>query len=288
MLAFPPGLTSVQDSGGRDALRLHGKAGTVELSLLGAQVLSFHTEAGDVLFTGSTAEHAPGKPVRGGIPLVFPWFGDHPTDKKLPAHGFARTQTWRVVGTAPGPEVTLETTDDATTRALWPHAYRLQFTVSVATTFSLRLRIENRGQAAFRCEEALHTYFAVGDVHSAAVHGLEGVPHTETAVAPEGAWDHGAPLRFRAETDRVFHGTPDTIELRAPALRRVVTLASRNARTAIVWTPWPTKAARLSGLGADDWQRFCCIETGNARQHALELAPGQSHTLELQLRATTG
>lgn len=285
MSTFPPGLEATQDPGGRDALRLQGKGGTVLVSRLGAQVLSCRTATGELLFTGSTAEHAPGKPVRGGIPLVFPWFGDHPTDKKLPAHGFARTQTWRVVGSAPGPTVTLETSDDATTRAMWPHAYRLQFTISVAQHPTFRLEIENRGTTPFRCEEALHTYFAVGSVHTASVHGLESVAHTETAREPEGPWDPRAPLRFRAETDRVFHGTPDTIELRAPALRRTVTLASRGARSAIVWTPWPNKAARLSGLGPDDWQKFCCIETANCKQDALELASGQRHVLELELRA---
>ncbi|MBL8752303.1 MAG: cysteine-rich CWC family protein [Planctomycetes bacterium] len=285
MPTFPPGLEAVQDPGGRDALRLHGPGGTILVALLGAQVLSCRTSVGELLFTGSTAEHAKGKPVRGGIPLVFPWFGDHPTDPKLPAHGFARTQAWRVAETGAGPSVVLETTDDASTRALWPHAYRLRLSISVATQPTLRWEIENRGDAPFRCEEALHTYFAVGDVHTATVHGLQGVPHTETAKEPEGPWDVRAPLRFRAETDRVFHGTPDTIELHAPALRRTVTLASRNARSAIVWTPWPTKAARLSGLGPDDWQRFCCIETANCKQDALQLAPGQRHVLELVLRA---
>jgi glucose-6-phosphate 1-epimerase len=184
--------------------------------------------------------------------------------------------------------VTLETTDDATTRTLWPHAYRLRFTVTMQAQPTFRLEVENTGSTPFRFEEALHTYFAVGDVHAASVHGLEGVPCTETAKEPEGPWSPQAPLRFRAETDRVFHGAPDRIELRAPALRRVVTLQSRNARSAIVWTPWPNKAARLSGLGPDDWSRFCCIETANCKQQAIELAPGQRHVLELELRTAAG
>lgn len=288
MQTLPDGVTKTRDAGGREAFAVSGPAGRVLVATLGAQVLSWQSPRGEVLFTGSTAEHVPGKPVRGGIPLVFPWFGDHATDKKLPAHGFARTQTWQFAGAGPGPTLTLTTTDDAASRALWPHPYRLSFTVAMTQQPTFRLVVENPGTTPFRCEQALHTYFAVGDVHSASVHGLAGVPYTETAVAPEGPWDTAAPLRFRAETDRVFHGTPARIELHAPALQRRVGLTTRGARSAIVWTPWPTKAARLSGLGADDWQRFCCIESANVRQHAIELAPGGRHELELVLDLADG
>ena len=110
---------------------------------------------------------------------------------------------------------------------------------------------------------------------------------TETATAPEANWDRAAPLRFRAETDRVFHGTPDRIELRAPSLRRTVTLASQNARSAIVWNPWPAKTAKLSQMAADDWKHFCCIESANVKAHALSIAPGGSHTLDLTIDCRT-
>jgi glucose-6-phosphate 1-epimerase len=285
MSEFPPGITHVQDPGGREALRLQGAGGTVLLAMLGAQVLSWQGPQGDVLWCGSKAEYAPGKPVRGGVPLVFPWFGDHPSDTKLPAHGFARTLAWRLLAARPGPEVVLAAADDESTRAMWPHAFSLQFAVGLADAARLRLSltIGNPGSAAFRCEEALHTYFAVGDIHKASVHGLQGVPHGEHAAAPQGPWDVHAPLRFLAETDRIFQGTPASLELHAPAMRRVVTLDTEHADSAIVWNPWPAKTARLSGMAADDWQRFCCIESANVREHALTVAPGASHTLSLTL-----
>ena len=285
---FPAGITRTSDQGGRAALQLDGPGGRVLVSLCGAQVLSWHHAGQDVLWTASKPEHARGKPVRGGVPLVFPWFGDHPTDKKLPAHGFARTLDWQVASTGPGPQVVLATQDDAATRALWPHAFGLRCTVDVRAGLRLALEIENRSPTPFSCEEALHTYFAVGDVHTATVHGLEGVRCTETATAPESGWDPKAPLHFRAETDRVFHGTPDRLELRAPALRRKVVLASTNARSAIVWNPWPAKTAKLSQMAADDWTKFCCIETANVKSEALTLAPGARHTLELRLQVGTG
>ena len=288
MNELPAGVARVEDPGGRPALRLQAGDGTALVALQGAQVLSWRTAHGEVLWWGSNAEFAPGKPVRGGVPLVFPWFGDHPTASGHPAHGFARNLAWRLTAARPGPEIELEVGDDPGTRAAWPHAFGLRLSVALGERLRLRLTVTNPGAEPFRCEQALHTYFAVGDVRTATVHGLEGVPHAEQAAAPEGSWDTAAPLAFRAETDRVFQGTPDRLELRAPALGRTVVLDARGARSAIVWNPWPAKAARLSGLAADDWTRFCCIETANVREHAVTLAPGRSHTLELELTCRAG
>jgi glucose-6-phosphate 1-epimerase len=44
---------------------------------------------------------APGKAIRGGIPICYPWFGERTADPKpggtpSPAHGFARTRPWHV------------------------------------------------------------------------------------------------------------------------------------------------------------------------------------------------
>lgn len=286
---LPRGASRVQDPGGRAAVRIDGDSGSsVLVALLGAQVLSWRVRGDEVLWCASKAEYAEGKPVRGGIPLVFPWFGDalsdHATDKKLPAHGFARNLEWRLADAQRTEGVVLEASDDASTRAMWPHAFRLQLAVSLGDGLRLALTVHNPGPMPFRCEEALHTYFAVGDVHSASVHGLEGLPHTETATAPEVAWDSVAPLRFRAETDRIFDGAPDRLELAAPALQRTIVLQTQNASSAIVWNPWTAKTAKLSQMAADDWQRFCCVESANVRQRALTVVPGASHTLSLVLR----
>lgn len=284
--ALPPGVTRIQDLGGREALQVTGPGGVAVVSVHGAQVLAWHRGSGDVLWTASAAEHMPGVPVRGGVPLVFPWFGNHPTNPAFPAHGFARTLLWHVVEPQPtntGGQIELEARDDASTRAMWPHAFRLRLRVAMSAALRLQLTVENTGEAGFSFEEALHTYFGVGDVHTASVHGLEGVPCTEHAAAPEAQWAADQPLHFRAETDRIFQGVPDRLELRAPALHRVITLTTGNARSAIVWNPWPAKTARLSQMVADDWQHFCCIESANVRGHAVALAPGASHTMSLTL-----
>jgi glucose-6-phosphate 1-epimerase len=279
------GIMTTQDPGGRSAITLEGAGGRVVIATTGAQVLSWLTANGDVLWTASYPEFKANKPVRGGVPVVFPWFGAHATDADLPQHGFARTAEWRVSSTADGPAVVLSTRDDEATRAMWPHAFALELSIALADELRLVLTVENPGDAPFTFEQALHSYFSVGDVREASVHGLEGVPFVEHATDGEANWDAAQPLCFRAETDRVFQGTPDELTLHAPRLRRRIRLRSENARSAIVWNPWPVKTARLSQMDADDWRRFCCIETANVGEHAVKLDPGARHTMSLSIAA---
>lgn len=276
-------VTATTDAGGRPAFRLRGRGGEVLVARTGAQVLSWTRPDGDVLFTGSTEAFAAGKAVRGGVPLVFPWFNEHATDKSLPAHGFARTAEWHAAAVGPGARLRLALADDERTRALWPHRFLLWCDVALDDRLHVTLTARNVDDRPWSFEEALHTYFALGDVGTASVHGLEGVPCVEHAKEPAPAWDPAAPTTFVAETDRVYQGVPPRIELRAPSLARTLELTTVGADSAIVWTPWPTKAARLSGLGPDDWRRFCCVESANVKQAARTLAPGAAHALRLTI-----
>lgn len=285
---LPDGVRWVLDPGGRPTVELRHGDRVARVATTGAQVLSFTVGDRDVLWTAGAPEYAPGRPVRGGIPVVFPWFGDHRDDPSQPAHGFARSQHWRCTDLGPGSDVTLTLEDDERTRARWPHAFRVDLRVALDEALTVALRVENRDRKPFRFEQALHTYFAVGNVHEASVHGLEGVPFVEHAKRPEASWDPNLPLHFRAETDRVFQSTPDRVQLVAPAMQRTVTLATRNAHSAIVWNPWPEKTARLSQMLPDDWRTFCCIESANVHDGALELAPGAVHELELRLSVADG
>jgi glucose-6-phosphate 1-epimerase len=280
--------TECTDPGGRDALRLQAGLDEVLIARCGAQVLSWRHRGQDVLWQASRAEYAPGRAVRGGAPVVFPWFGHHRTEPSLPQHGFVRTLDWQLDGTGPGARAVFALEDDERTRALWPHRFWLELAVTLGDGLQIALTIMNRGDQPFACEAALHTYLAVGDVRTAAVHGLEGVPFVEHAAEPEAAWDPQAPLRFRAETDRVFQQMPARVALHTPALGRTITLHAPAARSAIVWTPWPNKAARLSQLGPDDWQRFVCIEHGLVHGGALRLVPGQTHVMALALAVGPG
>src|SRR5262245_21344650 len=63
--------------------------GTAQIALQGAQVVAFaQRDATPVLFQSAHAVYTPGKAIRGGIPICWPWFGPHPTDPAQSQHGF--------------------------------------------------------------------------------------------------------------------------------------------------------------------------------------------------------
>ena len=110
------GVRLTRDPGGRPAVELASGEDRALIACDGGQLLSWRTRGHDPLWTASAATYEPAAPVRGGVPIVFPWFGAHPTDPELPAHGFARSREWVVVETAAS-AVTLALRDDEETRS---------------------------------------------------------------------------------------------------------------------------------------------------------------------------
>src|SRR5207245_6113958 len=104
-------------------------------------------------FLSARAAYGPGKAIRGGVPLIFPWFGPHATDRTKPMHGFARARSWRLVRAEPAPDGTvgleLALDDDEATRAVWSHAFRARYRVTIGDALGLTLEIVNASRAPF-------------------------------------------------------------------------------------------------------------------------------------------
>ena len=76
----------------------HPSGSSADVYLNGAHVTSWIPAGGkEVLFMGKTATFAPGDPIRGGIPVVWPQFANI---GPLPQHGFARKTEWQLVENA--------------------------------------------------------------------------------------------------------------------------------------------------------------------------------------------
>lgn len=245
-------------------------------------------DEGPVLFLSGQSHLAPGLPIRGGIPVIFPWFGDAPLPlggEGLPAHGFARRKPWEVLSVDEGPDavrVALRLTDDEETRAAWPHRFELHLDATFGRTLDVTLTIHNRDERPFRCDVALHTYLAVGDVREITVHGLEGATYFDK-VAGEERTQGQEPIRFDGEVDRVYTGSDAEVVVDDPSFGRSIQVTKTGSRSTIVWNPWVDKARRLDDLDNDEWLGMVCVETANVLRDALELAPGASHEMTLRL-----
>ena len=47
----------------------------------------------------------------------------------------------------------------------------------------------------------------------------------------------------------------------------------------VVWNPWTAKAKAMADFGDDEWPGMLCIETANAADNTVTLAPGARHTM---------
>lgn len=244
----------------------------------GSHVTSYLPEADapDALFVSPRSAFAAGEPIRGGIPVCFPWFADHGT----PKHGPVRLESWRVTDTAAD--------DDAARLELaTDHGpFRITCRISAGAALELAVRVENVGDAPATFELALHSYFAVADVTNVEIHGLSGRDYLDK-TREMNQFTQDGPIRIDREVDRVYQHTADTCTLHDPGHGRTIEIEKRDLLSTIVWNPWRDKGAAQPDLADDDWLRFVCIESGNVHDNAVTLAPGEAHegAARIQCRA---
>ena len=270
---------------GMPRVRITSPAAEAEVYLHGAHVTHYQPRGHrPVLFMSGESLFDPAKAIRGGVPLIFPWFGPSATNPKAPQHGFARTTSWTirdVVHAAGDGAVTLVLSLASTdlTRGHWPHDFEATYTVTAGRTLVMSLDVVNRSGGEIRYEEALHTYLAVGDVRRTKLDGLAGrtfvdkVDKAARKVQPDGAFT------LAGETDRVYVNSPDTVTVNDEANARRLVVSKSGSDSTVVWNPWTDKAKAMADFGDDEWPQMLCIETANAADNAVRLAPGQRHVM---------
>ena len=236
--------------------------------LLGAHVATFQpaTQSQPVLFMSKEAVYEVGKPIRGGVPICFPWFGANKLDANAPTHGLVRTVLWEVRSSS-------QTAEHLTVQlGLKSAPFDLMFSVKFGHTLDMQLDIRNDSDDEVSCEIALHTYLELGDATQATIVGLESLIYRDQLTG-ELCAASGEPIKFSEETDRVYDGSLGLIEIRDPAFGRSICIRPRNSQSTVVWNPWIAKSKRLSDFGDLEYQRMCCVETANVGKRQLSLAP---------------
>jgi glucose-6-phosphate 1-epimerase len=257
--------------------------------LQGAHVAAFRPVGeGEVIWMSSRSWFQAGKPIRGGVPICFPWFGAHAERSELPGHGFARLEAWRLIGAEELPDartrVVLGLESSPETRASWPHDFSLRYTVTVGPTLELALEVRNTGGAPFSYEEALHTYLDVGDVRRARVLGLAGARFIDKADGGARKVE-GEAVSFTAETDRLYLDTTARCLVEDPALGRRLVVDKEGSQSSVVWNPWIAKAARMPDFADEEWPGMVCVETANAGENRVTLGAGAAHVMTARLAA---
>ena len=265
---------------GLEYIEISNSSADARIAMQGAHL--FHYRRGNeppLLWPSPDSLFEPGKAIRGGIPVCWPWFGPHPSDNALPQHGFARTSTWKLHETHEIGEgtstITMRLHDSPETRKLWPFRFRLTLHVTVSRSLTVNLVTSNLDEEPFEISSALHSYLSVSDIRRTTIEGLDGRRYFDKVTGSPG-FQKGR-LHIDRETDRIYQEVQYPLTVRNE--EQTVNIHARGSASAVVWNPWHDKCSVMTDMPDDGWKTMLCIEAANVMDDARVIEPGGEHTL---------
>jgi glucose-6-phosphate 1-epimerase len=276
-------LEVVSGNGGLPKLRVTAPSASAEIYLHGAHLTSWQpVNTEEVIFLSEHSAWEDGRAIRGGVPVCFPWFRSKADEPAAPTHGVVRTKEWRLESVETVGEsvvVVCSTEDDASTHRWWPHPFRLTHRLSIGRSLELELHVTNTGQTSFSFEEALHTYFRVGEAERVTIRGLDQVAYLDNLDGNRRKTQTGD-LIFTRKTDNAYLDVSGPAEVIDPAWYRNIRTEKVNSANTVVWNPWVDGASSIVDLGDHEWREFACVEACNIFGSAITLAPGGEHKMQ--------
>lgn len=243
-----------------DLIELKLADASVKIHLHGATVISWQKSGKELLFLSSKALLDGSKPIRGGIPLVFPQFGTGPI--MAGQHGFARTRPWKCINQSES-KATFSLNHSEETLKAWPHEFELNYTVelkpeSLICEFSVR----NCGQQNFQFTSLLHTYFNIADISSVRIEGLSGLTYKDKLYNYESFKEERSVIdSINCEVDRNYINIPGPVKLHSSNGSLQISsnfsdLGNFRSETflniLVVWNPWIEKAKAMADFADEE------------------------------------
>jgi D-hexose-6-phosphate mutarotase len=281
---IPGRVTIVTGEAGLPKAVVSTDVSSAEVYLHGAHVTHFQKRGDEpLLFLSRRSGFGPRVPIRGGVPICHPWFGPR---EGGPAHGLARLVEWRLAGTSAAAD------GSVTVRFALPslggewNSLDTTFAVTVSNALTMELTTRNTGDEVVRVESCLHTYLHVGDISAIALTGLRQAPFDDFAFGAGGARrvELDPALRIFQETNRVYPDNTNTVEIHDSRLGRVIRVEKSGSQSTVVWNPWTTQKMP-EDFDQAEYRQMVCVESGNVKQNAVVLGPGQTTALAAVVRS---
>ncbi|KAH3670591.1 hypothetical protein OGAPHI_001106 [Ogataea philodendri] len=261
----------------------------VSVLLYGATVTSWTIEGKQQLWLSSAAKLDGTKPVRGGIPLVFPVFGKSKADgfADLPQHGFARNSTWEFLGQTKEnpPTAQFALSPEQANKdfySKWDNGtndFTLLLTIQLSPdSLTTTIEVSNTDSKSWKFNWLFHTYLAVNDIDDTLVNNLPGETCYDQLLAE--TYEEKAPaIDFNGELDRIYKNVSCDKLLQVIELGKVVhNIERHNLPDVVVWNPWTEKSAGMADFEPKTgFHKMVCIEPGHVHDF-VTLEPGESWT----------
>jgi glucose-6-phosphate 1-epimerase len=269
-------------AGNNDMTRVDLKLGeaSAQVYLHGATVTSFNeTHSNRIIWLSDSAVFAPGKAIRGGIPICWPQFGPG----ALVQHGFARTSLFNVVASAQSAtqaSVTMRLESNEQTKALWPYDFQLDVMVELCAilpgrvALKIELGVYNLSATDFTFTGALHSYFDVPHVNDIAVRPFHQHSFFDKVTSSQRIQEEDL-VTIHGETDRVYHEAPSVVMITNEKDKSQPMTVIKNSQFSdvVLWNPGAEKQKSMADLSG--WENFVCVEVAVVKNPVL-VASGQS------------
>jgi len=265
-------------------LKVNTAWSTAEIYLHGAHVTHFKKkDEPGLLFMSQCSRFAEGQPIRGGIPVIFPWFGPR---EGMGQHGFARVTAWELKEFIPAADgsvsVRLQLPDSPEGSAYPP--FTAVYTITVKDDLTLRLDVTNNSEIeSLTFENCLHSYFEIGDIKEVSLIGLKGAKYLDKVSQFAEKTESADAIRISSEVDRIYLNTTSTVEIQDSRLGRKICIEKHGSTSTVIWNPWIAKAQQMPDFGNDEYLRMVCVESGNVSSNQIILPPGETSKLEVKL-----
>lgn len=236
------------------------------IHLFGATLTSWIHEGEEVILLSKKSLFDSKKAIRGGIPIVFPNFG--PWDNGRPQHGFARIKNWSIKEpvnkTDEQVTVSLRLKDDNETRKLWNFPFELEYVVTLTKDkLTTALGVSNTGMDAFDFTVLLHTYLKVDDIANIEIGDLRDVEYEDKTCEGLIETETSSGIQIGQETDRVYKGAPNVINLKLKDSKKRVQITKTNLPDVVIWNPWIEKSKAMADFDDEEYKNMVCIEPGH-------------------------
>jgi glucose-6-phosphate 1-epimerase len=264
-------------------LKISAPKSAAEIYLHGAHITHFQKNGEPpLLFLSPQSRFGEGEAIRGGVPIILPWFGNR---EGQPSHGLARTLAWEVAETSTEPNGGVKVRLSLPQKSLKPEwsALKTEFVVTVADTLTMELSTTNTSKdKTLEIEDCLHTYFHVGDIGSVSITGLQGASYLDNSGEGKGErkTDSDAVLKITKETNRLYLNTTSVVEIRDEKIQRKIRIEKWNSKSTVVWNPWTTQKMP-DDFNSANHQFMVCVESGNIKGNKIPLAANQTSGLKV-------
>lgn len=282
-----PESVTITDASDYPVIHINNTHANAEIALAGAHVLRFQPKGeSPILWLSETSVFQKGSAVRGGIPICWPWFGDHTTDTSLPAHGFARKDVFELIAvddTATGEtRITLQLSNNDFNSQYWNEAFKLTVAILVGQQLTVSLTMHNQGESTQSFSSALHSYFHVSDIANMSIQGLAGTSYYDKVNDLNDVQQ--GDITINSEVDRVYMNTSSEVTMLDKGLNRAIKIAKTGSQSTVIWNPWIDKSATMSDFHEGGYRTMSCIETANALEDSIVLTSGESHNISTTIR----